>query len=474
MKHTRILIGAALALTSVWALAQEEPELLLPPGMDSPAPRPSAAPVPKPAAVGADRPATGGDTTPDSTGPSAPPAVGSGVFAGGGAISVPGGFVPPAKLPSLEQLEQLSPDELDELLGLKPKFDIPAGARRSIENSGIIDENEGGLPSHALAGQNASLVRAALAGNKGRLVSRWGHILLRRALASRLSAPAGMNPADFAALRAALLVRMGEGDTARSLVQDIDSGNYTPQLTQAALDAYVATADFTGICPAVAIQGGARDDAQWKAVQAICAAFRGQGAQAMAQLDKAMSRGAMPKIDLLLAQKYAGAAGKSRRAVKIEWDGVSEMTPWRYAMTISVGLQPPASLMANADWRYDAIAATAPMLGLGARAAAADRAAGLGVLSSAAMIDLYSQLHADPESEGDLTARAALLRDAYVATAPSARLAAMRQLWDGATDPLQRHSREVLTAYAAARMPPSRRIFRRCIRADCVDADCRA
>ena len=63
--------------------------------------------------------------------------------------------------------------------------------------------------------------------NKGALVSRWGHILLRRALASRLDAPEGMNPADFAALRAALLVRLGEGEAARALVQDVDAGNFT-------------------------------------------------------------------------------------------------------------------------------------------------------------------------------------------------------------------------------------------------------
>jgi hypothetical protein len=48
-----------------------------------------------------------------------------------------------------------------------------------------------------------------------------------------------MNPADFAAMRANLLLRMGEGEAARGLVQDIDSGNYTPGLTQAAMDAYV-------------------------------------------------------------------------------------------------------------------------------------------------------------------------------------------------------------------------------------------
>ena len=68
----------------------------------------------------------------------------------------------------------------------------------------------------ALAGQPASLIRAALAGTTGPLVSRWGHILLRRTLASRLDAPPRDGPGRFAALRAALLDRMGEGAGARA------------------------------------------------------------------------------------------------------------------------------------------------------------------------------------------------------------------------------------------------------------------
>jgi hypothetical protein len=40
---------------------------------------------------------------------------------------------------------------------------------------------------------------------------------------------------------------------------------------------------------------------------------------------------------MLLAQKYAGAAGNGRRrAVKIEWDGERDH-PWRYALTLAWG-----------------------------------------------------------------------------------------------------------------------------------------
>src|SRR3546814_4615326 len=88
----------------------------------------------------------------------------------------------------------MSPDELDDLLGLKPSYDIPPGARRSLARVGVIDSSEGGFAYPSLARQPAALVRAALRGTSRPMVSRWGHILLRRALSSRLAAPQGMNP----------------------------------------------------------------------------------------------------------------------------------------------------------------------------------------------------------------------------------------------------------------------------------------
>ena len=74
--------------------------------------------------------------------------------------------------------------------------------RRAVREVGVIGPAEGGFPVGSIDDQPAQLVRAALAANRGTLVSRWGHILLRRALASRLDAPRGMDPVDFAALRA--------------------------------------------------------------------------------------------------------------------------------------------------------------------------------------------------------------------------------------------------------------------------------
>jgi hypothetical protein len=438
MKRIALTLGgAALALTSAWAIAQNSPESLLPPGFEKPksAPKPDAA-------------AQGGASTPVIQ-----PIPGGGLSGSSSSATKVPTLPSGARIPSLRELEAMTPDQLDELLGLKPKFDMPAAARRSMKQVGLLSNAEGGLPSGSVARQPQDLVKATLDGNKGAMVSRWGHILLRRALASRLDAPAGMNPADFAASRAALLVRMGEGEAARALVQDVDAGNYTPSLTQAAMDAYAFTADVTGICPVIAVQGGVRKDADWRVLRSICASFQGDGSAGMAQLGQLERSGAWPQIDMLLAKKYAGAAGKARQAVKIEWDKVEGMTPWRYALTIGVGLEPPANLLNDAGPRYSLVAATAPMLPLVSRAAAADRAAAVGVLSSTAMVDLYSQIYEQDDITGEWADRADGLRSAYVGETPQDRMAAIRALWNGGADPLARYSRQVLTAYAAARMP---------------------
>ena len=432
--------GLALALSSL-AVAQDSPESLLPPGFDKP--KPAARP-----------PATPGDGSTPVVQPL--PGGSSGGSAGGRTSAIRPATLPSgARVPSLKELESMSPDELDQLLGLKPKFDMPSALRRSMKQVGILAEDEGGMPPGSLGRQNAALVGALLGGNKGRLVSRWGHILLRRVLASRLDAPAGMNPADFAGARAALLVRMGEGDAARQMVQDVDAGNYTPALTQAAIDAYQFTGDITGICTVVSVIGGGRKDADWRVLQAICSSFEGSGASAMAQLDRLVGQGGWQQLDVLLAKRYAGAAGKARQTVKIEWEGVQEMTPWRYALSMAVGAAPPAALLNDLPVRYDYVAATAPMAPLVARAKGADRAGAAGILSSAAMVDLYSQIYSQDDINGRFAESADTLRIAYVGETPEARMQAIRALWDGGTDAEARYSRQVLTAFAAARVTPS-------------------
>jgi hypothetical protein len=441
--------------------AQGKPESLLPPGFDDPAPapspRPSASPRPAPA------PAPAPTTVPGT----APPP--------GGVLALPEtvdpATLPPlpsitrddlARLPSLAELENMSTDELDQLLGLKPKSDIPPGAQRALTRVGVLAVDEGGLPPVALANQSDRLVRAVLGGTQGPLVSRWGHILLRRALASRLAAPLGMDPIEFAALRVGVLNRLGEFALARAVVQDIDTANWSPALTQEALGAYLAGGDVTGACPAVRLQGSAREDGEWQLWQAICNAYAGEAALAASQLDRALFRGVAPRIDVLLARRFAGAAGRGQRAVQIEWQGVDDLNPWRFGLANALGEPVPEGLLddalkAKGGAYYARSGALLPMLPARQRAPFAGRAAREGILSADAMVDLYSEIHADPAASGDPQTHAATLREAYLATDPAARIAAMERLWTAgpALGGGDGYGARVLTAYAAARIAPS-------------------
>lgn len=440
------------------ASAQQKPESILPPGFDDPAPPPA----PRPAAT--PTPAPG--TTPAAPMPGSAPLPGIGTplpqpAEFGSSPSLPSlSREELSRLPSLAQLDSMSTEELDRLLGLKPKSDIPPGARRALTRVGVLATDEGGLPPVALANQPASLVRAALAGTKGPLVSRWGHILLRRALASRLASPRGMDAVEFAALRAGALNRMGEYAVARALVQDIDTANWSPGLTGEALTAYLASGDITGACPAVRLQGSAREDGEWQMLQAICNAYAGETALAAAQLDRALGRGVAPRIDVLLARRFAGAAGRGQRAVEIEWDGVEGLKPWRFALATALGEPVPDDLLnsglsASGGAYYARSGALLPMLPATQRARFAGHAAREGILSADAMIDLYSEIHADRTAEGAAADQATGLREAYVATDPAARIAAMQRLWAGgaALGGGDGYGARVLTAYAAARIP---------------------
>lgn len=446
MRRPQLLLGGALlALTSTLAMAQ--PEDLLPDIFNDPAPvRPAPAPTPTATTrpQQPSQPSNPGSPQVQSTSAPVVQDIPSATSQG----DLPG-IALPENFPSLEELEGMEEGEINELLGLRQKFDVPPAARRALSRIGVVSMDEGGFPSQALAGQPGALVRAAIEGTRGPLVSRWGHILLRRALTSRMEAPAGMAPAEFAALRASLLNRMGEGQMARALVQDVDGGNYSPALTAAAFDAYLSTGDLLGMCPVARLHPDHREGGEWILTKAICDAYLGEVRSAERRLQRALGTGEAAEIDVRLAQRFAGAAGDAGRAVNIEWDGVEELTPWRFGLARALGVEIPENLLSAAPPRLGVAQVRIPALSLPQRAGSADLAAQSGVLSSSAMVDLYSQLYASDQVDGEDRQSAERLREAYVASDPAARLAAMRSLWG----PDANYGRMVLTAYAAARLP---------------------
>jgi hypothetical protein len=448
------LLGCACLASMTGALLAQES--LLPPGFDKPAAparpqRPSPAPAAAPKAPA--RPSAAPAVAPA---PAAPAPVLQAQPLDDNADVIAGAGGAPTAIDPLDSVD------LDALIAkARPTYDIPPAAQRSLARVGSIDEADGGLPATSTHYLNGAFVEQLFARMRGPMVSRWGHILLRRALASRLDTPVGMNGADWAAMRAGLLLRMGEADAARAMVQSVDSGFFTPSLEDAAMASFLATADPVGLCPVTALTAASRAGFDWDMTRAICSAFTGDGPPAMAQLDRVARRiPAAQRIDVLLAQRFAGAAAANRRAVTIEWKNVDSLSPWRTGLAFAVGLEPPQLLRDKAPADYALLAVRAPMLPLASRCAAADVAAGRGVLSSAAMIDLYSQVAAIDAEDGAQQDKtwgplAQQLRTAYVAPAPDDRLAAIKSLWGNGDDPDRAYSRLVLTAYAAARVLPN-------------------
>ena len=452
------LLGAVAIVGMTGMVAAQES--LLPPGFDKePAPRSASAPKGAAAAKAATPPKAAPSAAPRATAstvaapePAASPAAAAAQAAPHQGVS-PG----PAVAMGDAGLDSIDPALLDAIIAkVQPRTDIPKSGSRSLTQVGVLAQDDGGLPAVSTHYLNGAFVEGVLAHTSGQFVSRWGHILMRRALASRLDTPVGMNGADWAALRAQVLLRMGEADAARALVQEVDSGAYTPSLEDAALGSYLATSDPVGLCPITALTAVRRQGWDWDMVRAICSAFTGDGPPAMAQLDHAMRRGnGASRIDVLLAQKFAGSVAQSRRAVTIEWKDVDQLTPWRTGLSLATGLEPPQDLRDKAGNAYQLIAARAPMLPLASRAAAADVAGGQGVLSSAAMIDLYSQIATLETQDKVWSPLAAQLRTAYVAAEQADRVTAIKGLWGDASNPDRAYSRLVLTAYAAARLAPS-------------------
>ena len=272
------------------------------------------------------------------------------------------------------------------------------------------------------------MCRPSCAAPSGRLVSRWGALLLQRVLLSELETPQGLNGANWAAERAALLLRIGSADGAVRMVQAIDPPAATPRLLNVALASYVSAADPLGMCPLVPFAGETAKGNEWQLIRAICSGFSGECSAAREQIDRARRQGGMDRIDVLLAEKIVGASMNGRRAVSIQWDDVNQLTRWRFGLALTTGIEPPEALYASADRNYQAWRARAPMAPLASRVQAADVAAAMGMMSSADMVDLYGAAFDDVGSDEALRDRAGLLRTAYVAADVDDRVRAMQDL----------------------------------------------
>ena len=121
------------------------------------------------------------------------------------------------------------------------------------------DESARYLPEiKAACGRVARLVDHALEQGALPLVLGGDHSVAMGTLGglAKTRAPRDVNPVDWVAERAWLLLRLGEADAARMLVAGVDTDKFTPKMTQVAVQSALANADPSGLCP---LQDGIRD-----------------------------------------------------------------------------------------------------------------------------------------------------------------------------------------------------------------------
>jgi len=450
-KVTLAALAATCALAALApAIGQDRPESILPPGFGDTTPTP--APTPR-------APSAGSPGQPARPAPSGQP--------GAPAQPVAPVPAPPGGLATIQPLPPSSPPTGPDGAPIVPpvgtpapidpavvaQYEMPAFARRSLDRVGAIGQTEGGLAADAFGAANGPYLQTLMRRLTAPLPSRWMSILLRRVLVSRVETPAGVNGADFAAERGWLLLRMGESVAARAVVQGVDTANYTPKLYQVAMNTALATGDPGGLCPLVdgAIQ---RVPARsWTLAQAMCAGLSGEPSRAGTLITAARRRNVASGVDMLLAQKVVGAGGQGRQAVTIEWDGVDQLTTWRLGLAMATGVVVPDPLFATVGPQATYWRALSPGLTIGNRLAAAEAAAAQGVLSNAALVDLYGAADGDDSVQSAATATAQDLRTAYADRNAEARLTALRSIWGASTDAAPAYARLVLTARAAVRIP---------------------
>jgi hypothetical protein len=288
------------------------------------------------------------------------------------------------------------------------------------------------------------------------IASRWAHIALRDALLAKAAAPRDVNPVDWVAERAWLLLRMGEADAARMLVAGVDTDRFTPKMVQVGVQSALANGDTAALCP---LQDGiAKYDPNIRAlVQAMCSALAGEPETASSQIDDARRRGRIGGIDLMLAQKVVGAAG-SGRAATIEWEPVDSLTAWRFGLSVATGMLPPDRLVNASSTQLRAFAARSPLLSPQQRLSSALVAAGLGVFSSQSLMDLYSAIY-DATDPGDLAGTDAWqLRQAFVGKDADTRIAAIRKLLAIGKAGYEKEAARALAARAATMVEPDAKL----------------
>lgn len=385
----RLACGAMLMAFGVPAIAQDAPKSLLPPGFDPPTSNTPAAPAPLLPGIG----------SPPASAPE--PAPGE----------------PPPLLPAQAGAETPAPPP-DPFANRN----LPAGAP-----IGLFNVAPGGFGPTAFAGSNGRLL-AGLAGRiTAPIASRWAMITLRSALLARVPGPPGLGDGDWVAARSGLLMRLGEADGARRLIDALPVERFTPATYRIAAQVSLAAADLAGLCPIAATGRALSPSPLWDLAFAMCAGMEGDDITAASLIDALRNQpGRVEPFDVRLAARVAILAGGAGRAEGINWQEVEGISLFRYGVASAAGVQVPADRLSGLGPAHAGWAARNANLPAATRLPLLRRAAALGSISAAELASGVAALSISDAGGGYAdNSRAGRLREAFTAGSPAARAAAL-------------------------------------------------
>ncbi len=426
-----LLIAAALLAAPAGSQGQERPKSLLPPGFDTPAPAPANTPAPLLPGVAPPAPGTPAPAEADSDLPPLLPDA-------------------PAASETAPPPESLGPPD-------------PYAARASLPPGAPIGlfpaSTPGGFANASFAGSNGKFLATLATRITRPIASRWAAITLRRAMLARVPGPAGIGDGDWVAARAGLLLRQGEIDGARRLIDVLPVDRYTPATYAMAAQVSLAAADLAGLCPIAATGRALTPGPLWDLAYGMCAAMEGDDLTSANIIDTLRNqRRRVAAFDVRLAQRVAvlaGGAGRRGRADGVNWEEVEGLTVYRYGVATAAGVPVPADRLAALGPAYVGWVVRNPALSAESRLGLLRVAAMQGNMSSAELASGVAALSPADASGGFAAgSRAANLRDAFTAGTPAARAAAMAAIRASGAPGEDPYGALIETATAAAALRP--------------------
>lgn len=291
------------------------------------------------------------------------------------------------------------------------------------DSIGTLSAEQGGFGSDAWRGTARGLVEKMLPRLPVESSSRAMRNLMRRLLLSTARAPEGEKKENLIAMRVGRLAAMGDVASVVALLQAAPTRGEDPALLQREAEVLFLTNDNARACPLVAGQMRGDSNAFWQQAFIFCQALAGEQDKASLGVSLLREQGVEDPV-------YYGLIDALLGADKFQIETLKNPASLHFAMARAAKARLPSDIVASDNPAVLRTIATSPNARPELRVDAAERAEGMGALSTDVLRQLYAGVTfsendlANPLTRADADrsplSRALLYRKALVESVPAA------------------------------------------------------